>query len=64
MTSKKHYEAIAKLFRDRQAYLAGRNCSGSISRSDELDRMAREIAEVFRKDNLSFDVERFLSACK
>lgn len=53
--TKKHYEAIARVFR--------RNTDLPAAAGAAVRETARELADVLQADNPRFDRDRFLTAC-
>ena len=58
MTSKKHYVAVAELFKAAAAH----NRSDTMA-LDVLDGIARGLGRIYQADNAAFDEDRFLKAC-
>lgn len=63
--SKKHYEAIASLLKQRRDNEAGSRAQGAGTRAAvaTIDAVALDLAGYFAADNQRFDKSRFLKAC-
>lgn len=61
--SRKHYTEVAKIVRDNVEF-AGRQVSDhGASYAVGVSAVARDLADMFRKDNPAFDRSRFYMAC-
>lgn len=54
--SRKHYVAIAAVLKDWR--IEDLDLGGAVS-----DDIAKDLAKLFKQDNIHFDRERFLNAC-
>ena len=71
MTSKKHYQAVARKINRRiqelrhgiDNFADPRSIMEYEAREEEVSAMAYGLASIFQDDNPNFDRARFLSAC-
>ena len=65
MMTKKHYEAIAKIFAARASSVPPADAHPFYLGAEESrEAIANDLATLFASENPRFDKERFLKACK